>query len=51
MAATNNGTLIYTQLVQMSTKTGQPTGVVAPNVPSNVNYIAPVTDTVTCPLP
>lgn len=47
----NNGVKVYTLLVELNTRTGQPTGRIAANIPSNPNYIAPVTDLVSCPLP
>lgn len=51
MPSTNTGTLIYTELVQINNTTGHPTGVVKPNVVTDVDYIAPATDTDSCPLP
>lgn len=47
----NDGTKVYTLLVEYNLRTGQPTGRIKPNVPSDPNYIAPVTDLSTCPLP
>lgn len=51
MPAGNTGLKVYAILIEMSTLTGQPTGVTKPNVPSDPDYIAPVVDHVTCPLP
>lgn len=47
----NNGTLVYTLLVEINSRTGQPTGRVAANIPSNPNYIAPAENLTVCPLP
>lgn len=47
----NNGMKIYTLLVEYSTLTGQPTGRTKPNIPSDLDYIAPVEDLTSCPLP
>jgi len=42
------GYLGWLTLTQINAVTGQPTGVVVPNVPSDPNYVAPVFDDVTC---
>lgn len=47
----NNGDKIFTLLVEMNSRTGQPTGRLKPNIPSDPNYIAPIVDTIACPLP
>lgn len=47
----NNGTKIYTLLVEFNTRTNQPTGRVKSNIPSDPNYIPPATDLVECPIP
>lgn len=47
----NDGTKVYTLLVEYNIRTGQPTGRTKPNVPSDPNYIPPVEDLINCPLP
>lgn len=47
----NNGDKIFTLLVEMSSRTGLPTGRLKPNIPADPNYIAPTVDLITCPLP
>lgn len=47
----NNGIKVYTLLVEINQRTGQPTGRVKPNIPSDPNYIAPAEDLTACPLP
>lgn len=50
MATTENtGYKIYTILVQYNARTGEPTGVVKPNIPSDPDYVAPVLDLTSCP--
>lgn len=51
MPAENTGQKGFAILIQMSTLTGQPTGVTKPNIPSDPDYIPPVTDLDACPLP
>lgn len=50
-APQNNGQKVYTLLVEYNVRTGLPTGRVKPNDPNDPNYIAPVVDESTCPLP
>lgn len=50
-APENSGTKVYTTLVEYSVATGQPTGRIKPNIPTDPDYIAPSTDLSTCPLP
>jgi hypothetical protein len=50
-APVNNGDKIFTLLSEYNARTGQPTGRTKPNVPSDPNYIDPIVDTVSCPLP
>lgn len=47
----NDGYKIYTTLVEINTRTGQPTGRVKPNIPTDPNYIAPAIDEDACPIP
>ncbi|SEW37513.1 hypothetical protein [Chitinophaga arvensicola] len=47
----NTGKKHYALLVQYSTATGLPTGVVKPNNPSDPDYVAPVEDLESCPAP
>ncbi|SHL14750.1 hypothetical protein SAMN05444266_102209 [Chitinophaga jiangningensis] len=45
----NTGKKQYALLVQYSSTTGLPTGVVKPNVPGDPDYVAPVEDATGCP--
>jgi len=46
----NTGYLSYSTLQEVRTDTGIPTGIEKPNVEGEIDYIAPVYDTNTCPL-
>lgn len=47
----NTGQKAYATLEQYYLDDNTPTGVTKPNVISDPDYVAPVTDTTTCPLP
>lgn len=47
----NTGQKAYTTLEQYYTDDDTPTGVTKPNTVGDPDYVAPVTDTTTCPLP
>lgn len=49
-APENTGRLVYTLLIQINDRTGLPTGVVKPNVPSDPDYIPPIVDENACPI-
>lgn len=52
MSAQNTGRLIYANLEQVYNDTGLPTGVAdKPNTPDDPDYVAPIEDTIDCPLP
>lgn len=47
---TNTGRKIYTELVEVTSYTGQLTGRTKPNVPSDPDYIPPQQNTSSCPI-
>ena len=50
VGSSNTGTLLTLTLQEVTDPGGVPTGETKPNVPDDPDYIAPVTDTITCPL-
>jgi len=46
----NTGLKIYTLLIEVSNKTGEPTGRTKPNLPEDPDYIAPEIDYNACPI-
>lgn len=47
----NTGRLICTELVEVDIETGELTGRVKPNLPEDPDYIPPIEDPQTCPIP
>jgi hypothetical protein len=44
------GILKVTTLIEISGKTGLPTGVEKPNIPSDPDFIPPTVDAISCPV-
>ena len=51
MALENTGMKAYQTLEQYYESTGEATGVTKPNVPEDPDYVPPVEDLTSCPLP
>jgi len=51
MATVNTGKKGYQTLEQYDVATGLATGLTKPNTPGDPDYVPPVTDLVSCPLP
>lgn len=49
--AENNGTVVYTSLIEYNVRTNLPTGRIKANIPTDPNYIAPATDLSLCSVP
>lgn len=47
----NTGKKAYKTLEQYNVATGEATGVTKPNIDTDADYVAPVDDTGTCPIP
>lgn len=45
----NTGLKLYSILIEINDRTGQPTGRTKPNLPNDPDYIAPVIDREACP--